>query len=71
MEAAERLHEFHSMEQKELDQRLNALYTEKGDKIEHLNHELIRCQHDLRDLDTEIQTARGGISQEAAADFRI
>lgn len=59
MEAAERLHEFHSVEQKELDQKLNALYTEKGDKIEHLNHQLIQCQHDIRGLDAEIARVRG------------
>ena len=58
-EAAERLHEFHSMEQKELDQKLNALYNENGDKIEHLNHQLIQCQNDLRTFDAEIARVRG------------
>ena len=58
MEATERLHQFHSMEQRELDQRLNALYTDKGDKIEHLNQELTRCHHGLRELEAQIQTER-------------
>ena len=38
MEIEERVHELHAHEQKELNQKLNALDTEKGDEIEHLNH---------------------------------
>ena len=47
------------MEQKELNQKLNALDTEKLDKIEHLNKRLIEWQHGLREVDEEIARIRG------------
>ena len=54
MQSSTELHEAHSAEQKELDDQLNKLYTNQGDKIEHLNSKLIECNAKGFDLDVKI-----------------
>eukprot|EP01084_Bolivina_argentea_P105964 189767_1 len=51
-------HEFHSKEQKELDDKLNKLYTSSSDKIEHLNNKLAECDKASGDLDLKIASAK-------------
>ena len=58
LNATARIHDYHSAEQKKLDEKLNAMYVESGDKIEYVNKRMAECKAKATELDTKLTNLR-------------
>ena len=69
LRSSSEMHGYHSREQKLLDEQLNALYSDSGDKTEHLNKKLKQCNDANAALDIKIAAAK--VATPAKADVKV